>query len=62
MFEIPVHYQPRTGISKITGTTWKAFRLGLRMIAMIIRYRFQPIAQIPPFTQTRPIGKAAKVG
>jgi glycosyltransferase involved in cell wall biosynthesis len=60
--EIPVHYQPRTGISKITGSTWKAFRLGLRMIAMIIRYRFQPIAQIPPLTQTRPIGKAAKVG
>ena len=30
--EIPVHYQPRTGISKITGSTWKAFRLGLRMI------------------------------
>jgi glycosyltransferase involved in cell wall biosynthesis len=60
--EIPVHYQPRTGISKITGSTWKAFRLGLRMIAMIIRYRFEPIAQIPPFPQTKPIGKAAKVG
>ncbi|MGC2112455.1 MAG: glycosyltransferase family 2 protein [Candidatus Korobacteraceae bacterium] len=59
--EIPVHYQPRTGTSKITGTTWKAFRLGVRMIAMIVRYRFQFIPQIPPLTQTKPIGKAASV-
>jgi glycosyltransferase involved in cell wall biosynthesis len=59
--EIPVHYQPRTGTSKITGTTWKAFRLGCRMIAMIVRYRFQYIPQIPPLTQTKPIGKAASV-
>jgi len=60
--EIPVHYQPRTGTSKITGSTWKAFRLGLRMIVMIIRYRFQYIPQIPPLGQTKPIGKPAKVG
>jgi len=60
--EIPVHYQPRTGTSKITGSTWKAFRLGLRMIAMILRYRFQYIPQIPPLVQTQPIGKPAKVG
>jgi dolichol-phosphate mannosyltransferase len=60
--EIPVHYQPRTGISKITGSTWKAFRLGLRMIAMIIRYRFQHIPQVPPLIQTKPLGKTAKVG
>lgn len=38
--EIPVHYQPRAGTSKITGSFRKALRLGLRMIAMIIRYRF----------------------
>ena len=60
--EIPVHYQPRTGTSKITGSTWKAFRLGLRMIAMIIRYRFQHIPQVPPLVQTKPLGKAARVG
>lgn len=41
--EIPVHYQPRTGVSKITGSFWRAFRLGLRMIRMIILYRFKPI-------------------
>jgi glycosyltransferase involved in cell wall biosynthesis len=39
--EIPVHYQSRHGTSKITGSFWKAFRLGLRMIAMIVRYRFR---------------------
>jgi glycosyltransferase involved in cell wall biosynthesis len=39
--EIPVHYQPRTGSSKITGSFWKAFRLGIRMIVMIIQCRFK---------------------
>jgi glycosyltransferase involved in cell wall biosynthesis len=41
--EIPIHYQPRTGRSKITGSFWKAFRLGLRMIGMIVQYRFKSI-------------------
>ncbi|MFZ2492487.1 MAG: glycosyltransferase family 2 protein [Thermoanaerobaculia bacterium] len=39
--EIPVHYRTRLGESKITGTFPKAFRLGLRMIWMIFRYRFR---------------------
>jgi glycosyltransferase involved in cell wall biosynthesis len=39
--EIPVHYQPRQGHSKITGNFWRAFRLGLRMIALILFYRFR---------------------
>jgi len=43
--EIPVHYQQRKGVSKITGSSWKAFKLGLRMIAMIIHYRFRPIPE-----------------
>jgi glycosyltransferase involved in cell wall biosynthesis len=41
--EIPVHYQPRSGVSKITGSSWRAFRLGLRMIWMIILYRFKRV-------------------
>jgi glycosyltransferase involved in cell wall biosynthesis len=53
--EIPVHYQPRTGTSKITGSSWKAFKLGLRMIAMIVRYRFKHIPHIPPLTQAEPM-------
>ena len=53
--EIPVHYQPRTGTSKITGSTWKAFKLGWRMIAMIVTYRFKHIPHAPPSVQTQPI-------
>jgi glycosyltransferase involved in cell wall biosynthesis len=58
--EIPVHYQPRTGTSKITGSTWKAFRLGLRMIAMIVGYRFRQIPRVPPLEQSKPIGTIVK--
>lgn len=38
--EIPVNYKVRIGISKITGSQWKAFLVGLRMILLIFRYRF----------------------
>jgi hypothetical protein len=43
--EIPVNYRPRVGTSKITGDLWKAFRLGWRMIGLIVSYRFR---HIPP--------------
>ncbi len=39
--EIPVNYRMRLGESKITGDLNKAFRLGIRMIALIIYYRFR---------------------
>jgi glycosyltransferase involved in cell wall biosynthesis len=52
--EIPVHYGPRTGTSKITGTFWKAFRLGLRMITMIVTYRFKHIPRAVPETHAAP--------
>ena len=58
--EIPVHYGPRTGTSKITGSFWKAFRLGLRMIAMIVRYRFRQIPSSIPATQSMPRRAIAK--
>lgn len=38
--EVPVHYRPRVGESKITGKTWPAVKLGLRMIVFIIKERF----------------------
>jgi len=38
--QIPVNYCERTGISSVTGDKIKAFRLGLRMIALIIEKRF----------------------
>lgn len=33
--EIPVHYKRRVGVSKITGGSWRAFKLGCRMIFFI---------------------------
>jgi glycosyltransferase involved in cell wall biosynthesis len=50
--EIPVHYRVRLGESKITGNFNKALRLGLRMITLIILYRFRRFPKlgttIPP--------------
>jgi len=44
--EIPVNYRKRVGTSKITGQFWKAFRLGLFMIAMIVRCRFKSYPKV----------------
>jgi glycosyltransferase involved in cell wall biosynthesis len=38
--EIPVNYRRRVGESSVTGDLWKAFRLGLRMITLVLSYRF----------------------
>jgi glycosyltransferase involved in cell wall biosynthesis len=38
--EIPVNYRRRVGESSVTGDLWKAFRLGMRMIALVLEYRF----------------------
>ena len=37
--EVPVNYRGRVGESKITGSLTKAIQVGLRMIAVIVRYR-----------------------
>jgi len=37
--EIPVNYGTRIGISKITGSFWKAFKLGFVMLWLILSYR-----------------------
>lgn len=37
--EIPVNYRSRKGTSKITGKKFNAFKLGLRMISLIIQMR-----------------------
>jgi glycosyltransferase involved in cell wall biosynthesis len=58
--EIPVHYGPRTGTSKITGSFWKAFRLGLRMITMIVAYRFKHIPSSTLVAQPMPRRAIAK--
>jgi glycosyltransferase involved in cell wall biosynthesis len=38
--EIPVNYRTRVGESSVTGDLWKAFRLGVRMIVLVLEYRF----------------------
>lgn len=39
--QIPVNYRSRVGVSSVTGSTWKALGLGLRMIALILRYKWR---------------------
>jgi len=41
--EIPVNYQHRVGVSKITGSFKKAFKLGLTMIGLIFLYRIRRV-------------------
>jgi glycosyltransferase involved in cell wall biosynthesis len=41
MIQIPVNYTKRIGHSSVTGNKWVAFRLGLRMIWMILGYRIR---------------------
>ena len=41
VIEIPVNYRGRVGESKITGNFSGAMRTGLRMIGLILRYRFR---------------------
>lgn len=41
--EIPVILKRRIGKSKITGTMWRAAKLGFKMILLIIKYRFEKI-------------------
>lgn len=43
MIEISVGYRQRTGVSKITGKKWNAFKLGLRMIKLILYYRVKDL-------------------
>jgi len=41
--EIPVNYLERVGESSVTGSFWKSFKLGLRMIFLIFKHRFNMI-------------------
>lgn len=41
MIQIPVNYTKRVGHSSVTGNKWVAFKLGLRMIRMILGYRLR---------------------
>lgn len=39
--QIPVNYRPRVGVSSVTGDPWKALALGLRMVGLILRYKWR---------------------
>ena len=41
IIQIPVNYTKRVGTSSVTGNKWVAFRLGLRMILLILDYRLR---------------------
>ncbi len=43
VIEIPVWYKPRVGVSGYTGSVWKATKLGVKMIPMIVWYRFKKL-------------------
>jgi hypothetical protein len=40
LVEIPVNYRERVGHSSVTGDFWKALRLGIGMIVLVLSYRF----------------------
>lgn len=40
LIEVPVIYKERVGQSMYTGDIWKAAKLGLKMLPLIVRYKF----------------------
>jgi glycosyltransferase involved in cell wall biosynthesis len=43
--EIPMNYRARVGESSVTGSFWKAWKLGWRMIFLVLAYRFGFVAR-----------------
>ncbi len=43
IIEIPVIYKERVGVSGYTGSVWKAAKLGVKMLPLIITYKFKKI-------------------
>ena len=43
VIEVPVIYKERVGESTYTGSVWKAAKLGLKMLPLIIKYRLRSI-------------------
>jgi len=40
IIEVPVNYRGRIGLSKITGNLMGAIKTGLKMIGLVLQYRF----------------------
>jgi glycosyltransferase involved in cell wall biosynthesis len=49
IIQIPVNYSRRIGHSSVTGNKWVAFRLGIRMILLILRYRLKSLLDSKAF-------------
>ncbi len=60
--EIPVNYRKRVGESSVTGDKIKAFRLGMTMIFMILRYRIRSWFGWRPGPGANPYAKAQSDG
>lgn len=45
--QIPLNYKERVGVSSVTGSKWVAFKLGVRMIALILQKRLEPRPPLP---------------
>lgn len=43
LIEVPVIFKQRVGESVYTGSTWKAAKLGFKMLPLIIQYKFKKI-------------------
>lgn len=43
LIEVPVIFKQRVGESMYTGSTWKAAKLGFKMLPLIIKYKFRKI-------------------
>jgi glycosyltransferase involved in cell wall biosynthesis len=43
LIEVPIIFKERVGQSMYTGSVWKAAKLGIKMLPLIIRYRFKKI-------------------
>lgn len=43
LIEVPVIYKERIGQSMYTGTIWKSAKLGVRMLPLIIKYKFKKL-------------------
>jgi len=43
--EVPVNYLPRVGVSSVTGSKGKAFRLGVRMGFHIVAFRLRTLGR-----------------
>jgi len=43
LIEVPVIFKQRVGESMYTGSTWKAAKLGFKMLPLIIQYRFKKL-------------------